>query len=225
MALATLTLIAVAAQVQVHTADTNLVLSTAEMPLLFADGTFSATDLDATREVLQIAGIDAPGHFCLFAANTAQGLSVVVLFDAPETGNPGDTTPVGLGVETLLSNGGNMLENIDAGGWWYEYDLPEGLLGTGTLQWVHGESGAALAWTGLSAISTIDLSMFDVAGIQGVLDSPVLQILNAGDIWSVAHEVGFDGNDAINLTMDVIAVPAPSVLALALCAARPRRRR
>ena len=133
MALATLTLIAVTAQVQVHTADTNLVLSTAEMPLLFADGIFSATDLDATREVLQVAGIDTPGHFCLFAADTAQGLSVVLLFDAPKAGDPGDTTPAGLGVETLLNGGADMLENIDAGGWWYEYDLPEGLLGTGTL--------------------------------------------------------------------------------------------
>lgn len=225
MTLATLTLIAVTAQVQVHTADTNLVLSTAEMPLLFSDGIFSATDLDATREVLQVAGIDTTGHFCLFAANTAQGLSVVLLLDAPDAGDPGDTTPVGLGVETLLNGGADMLENIDAGGWWYEYDLPEGLLGTGTLQWVHGESGAALAWTGLSAISTIDLSMFDVDGIQGALDSPVLQILNAGETWSVAHEVDFDSNDAINLTMDVVPVPAPGMLVLAACAVRRRRRR
>ena len=90
---------------------------------------------------------------------------------------------------------------------------------------MHGESGAALAWTGLSAISTIDLSMFDVDGIQGVLDSPVLQILNAGKTWSVAHEVDFDSNDAINLTMDVVPVPAPSMLVLAACAVRRRRRR
>jgi len=225
MTLATLTLIAMAAQVQVHAGDADVMLGAVDMPLLLADGVFSAADLDATRDVLQAAGIDAPGRFCLFAAETSQGLSVILLLDAPADGDPGDSTPVSLGVETLLSGGDNILVNNDAGGWWYEYDLPEGLFGTGTLQWIHGTSGAALAWTGLDTLSTIDLSLFDVGGIQDTLESPVLQMLSVDGTWDIVHEVDFDGTDTIGLTMDVVTIPAPSTLMLALCFTARRRRR
>jgi hypothetical protein len=218
-------LIASGAQVHVHTGDVDIVLGAVDMPALFADGDFSATDLNDAHAALQSAGIDAPGYFCLFAANTAQGLSVVLLLDQPTSGLQGDPNTVSLGVESLFSGGGNMLVNHDAGGWWYEYDLPEGLLGTGTLQWVHGDSGAGIVWTGLDAISTIDLSLFDVGNVQDVLNTPVLQLLSAGDKLTVVHQVSFDNNDAIHLGMDLTAIPTPSTWLFGLCVGLGIRRR
>lgn len=225
MPLNALMLSALAAQVQVHAPEASVLLGAVDMPTLLADGAFSASDLSDTQTLLQAAGIDAPGHFSLFAAETAQGLAVILLLDAVGDGAPGPSAEVALGVETLLAGGGDMLVNHDAGGWWYQYDLPAGLFGTGTLQWIHGTSCAALAWTGLEIGSTIDLSLFDVGGVQDHLDTPVLQILDATGNWSVLETVAFDQDDRIDITMEVLAIPAPATLLLAAVALGRRRRR
>ena len=191
--------------------------------MLLADGVFSDQDLQDTVALLNAAEVDAQGHFTMFTLNTQQGLTVVLLMDAP---GPIPGPSVAAGVETVLEGPGDLLVNYEAGGWWYEYNLPEGLMGTGTLQWTHGMDCVALAWTGLQAGSMASLSIFDVGGIQDNLNTPVLQILDAAGGWGVVETMHFDQEDRIDLSFEVVEIPAaPAWMAMLICMGSRRRRR
>lgn len=218
-----MTLLTAPLRVQVN--DVAVTLNTFDMPMLFAGETFSAQDLADANATLLAAGIQTPGHFCLFAAETAQGTSVILLLDGVDEPLPGDQPKLSLGVESLHQGSGTTFINNDSGGWWYEYQLPEGVLGTGTVQWIHGQSYAALAWTGFEDDTLIDLSLFDV-GLADVLEVPVLLLLSAESTgFSVAHEVDFGENGSIDLLMDLAPVPAPGLPAMLLVLVPRRRRR
>lgn len=188
---------------------------------------FTAADLEFMQNELQADGIDTQGYVSVFLAETANGLSVVSLFDGNGTGSPlGNDSAIGFSSSSSID--ADYHWNTDAGGsmnWWDLGDQTQ--LVDGTFEWESGITSAGFAWSNLDVGMSGTATYIDL-GLDQLMPQGMFQFLRwGGTQWEVQHTADFeDASDMLTLAFKVIPSPgALGILALAGLGARRRRRR
>ena len=188
---------------------------------------FSAADLAFMQNELEADGIVTAGRISVFLAETANGWSVVSLFDGNGNGTPfANDSTIGFSSTTAIAADHHW--NIDDGGnmnWWDLGDQTQ--LVDGTFEWETGVTSAGFAWSGLDAGMSGTATYIDL-GLDQLIPQGMFQFLRwGGDQWEVEHTADFeDASDTLTLAFKIIPTPgALGLLALAGCGARRRRRR
>ena len=188
---------------------------------------FDTSDLEFMQQELQADGIDTQGRVSIFLAETANGWSVVSLFDGNGSGNPlGNNSTIGFTSST--SDVADHHWNTDNGGemnWW---DLGnQTQLVDGTFEWETGATSAGFAWSDMESGMSGTATYIDL-GLDQLVPQGMFQFLRwGGNQWEVDHTADFqDASDTLALAFKVIPTPgALGLLGLAGLGSRRRRRR
>ncbi len=192
-------------------------LTAGSIPGLFAEGgsVITNSDLEDIQASMIAAGIETRGHLSLMLAETAQGLSLINLFDGLDGTAPGTPPTSVLGCQLVWEGIDTTMVNLDAGGTWVV--SPGGgdlLVGAGAFQWQADISYEAMSMTDLSIGQSVYLQFNDL-GLHD-MDADVLQLITFSGTsgWQVERTVEFiDDVIAIDATVTTV-IPAPATLAL-----------
>lgn len=193
-------------------------------------GEFSALDLEVVADTLVSGGISTQGYISLLMADTADGFSLIALFDGLEA-PPADDSPVHslLGVNALWQGAQDTSRAYTGPGSWMANASGDGWVGGGAFAWQHEVSSAGLAFSALQEGQTFDIDLIDLGLLE--MQPQLFQLIsfngNAGFTVEATGEFDADGQIGFTAVVEIV-IPAPAsltLLSIAGLTARRRRRR